>query len=289
MAKTFSEHVSFETDPNVVLIIDGLNLAFRWKTRPTKWDPEPPQSAFADEYLNVVKSLSKSYKAGKVIIACDAGSEWRRNLHPDYKQNRRDKQLTQTEYEKQVFEDFIAEFNTAIARMKEYGKWLILRVPGVEADDIAAYACKLAPRLNKKVWLVSSDKDWNLLVDTHVSQFSYVTRKEYTWDNWDEHYDFSIDEYISIKCLQGDMGDNVRGVESIGPKRALALVKQYGSAMDIAEAIPIPGKSVYIRNLNESRDVILRNYMLMDLKTYCEDSIGEHLPSLKQELESFMQ
>jgi len=283
MAKTFSEHVNFETDPNVILVIDGLNLAFRWKARPTTFNPEPAQQPFADEYLQVVKSLSKSYKAGKVIIACDAGSSWRREIHPDYKQNRRDKQLTQTQYEKEIFEEFIAEFNRAIERT-DSTKWLVLRYSGVEADDIAAYICKLASRENKNVWLVSSDKDWNLLVDTHVSQFSYVTRKEYTYDNWDEHYDFSIDEYISIKCLQGDLGDNVRGVDAIGPKRALTLVKQYGSAMDIAEAIPIPGKSVYIKNLNESKDIILRNYMLMDLKSYCEDSIGAHLDDLQKTL-----
>ena len=287
MAKTFSEHVNFETDPNVVLIIDGLNLAFRWKARPTSFNPEPEQQPFADEYLQVVKSLSKSYKAGKVIIACDAGSSWRRDIYPEYKQNRRDKQLTQTEYEKQVFEDFIQEFNSAIDRTSA-SKWLILRYPGVEADDIAAYICKIAGRHNKNVWLVSSDKDWNLLVDTHVSQFSYVTRKEYTYDNWDEHYDFSLDEYISIKCLQGDLGDNVRGVDAIGPKRALTLVKQYGSAMDIAESIPIPGKSVYIKNLNESKDIILRNYMLMDLKSYCEDAIGEHLPELDKAVKEYI-
>ena len=53
-----------------------------------------------------------------------------------------------------------------------------------------------------------------------VSRFSTVTRKETTVDNWDEHYDFPMEDYI-YKCLVGDKGDNVPGVQGVGPKRAV--------------------------------------------------------------------
>ena len=73
----------------------------------------------------------------------------------------------------------------------------------------------------------------------------------------------------------GDSGDNVIGVEGIGPKRAVTLVKEYGSALDIAVALPIVSKYKYVQSLNTCKDLILLNYKLMDLVTYCADAIGE--------------
>ena len=72
----------------------------------------------------------------------------------------------------------------------------------------------------------------------------------------------------------GDTGDNVLGVPGIGPKRAQSLVSEYGSCYDIAANIPLAGKYKYIQELNKCRDLLLLNYQLMDLVTYCADAIG---------------
>ena len=39
------------------------------------------------------------------------------------------------------------------------------------------------------------------------------------------------EEYISMKCLTGDKGDNVAGIPGIGPKRAVSLIRDYGRCM----------------------------------------------------------
>ena len=36
----------------------------------------------------------------------------------------------------------------------------------------------------------------------------------------------------------------------------------------------IPGKAKYIEALNNSKELILTNYELMDLPTFCEEAIG---------------
>ena len=84
----------------------------------------------------------------------------------------------------------------------------------------------------------------------------------------------SPEEYISLKCLTGDKGDNVPGIPGIGPKRAVGLINQYGSAFNIYDATPIDSKYKYIQALNENAEQILINYELMDLLTYCDDAIG---------------
>ena len=59
-------------------------------------------------------------------------------------------------------------------------------------------------------------------------------------------------------------------------------MEQFGSAFDIYDAIPIEGKYKYIQALNESGDLILQNYKMMDLITYCGDAIEYPGHSLKE-------
>ena len=248
-----------------ILVVDALNLAFRWKHQ--------GKSDFQEDFKRTVDSLAQSYNCGRIIIAADHGSStYRREIYPDYKADRAERFKDQTPEEKAAFEAFIEGYENTLA----YLPYPVLRFKGVEADDIAAYVVKNMDRANAEhIWLVSSDRDWDLLVDERVSRFSYRTRKDTTAENWSEHYDVPREEYISYKVLVGDKGDNIPGVPGIGPKRASTLIEQYGSALDIYDMLPIDSKYKYIQNLNEFGDNILTNYELMDLMTYCDDAIGK--------------
>jgi 5'-3' exonuclease len=279
MSKTFLQATE---SANTLLVVDALNLAFRYK--------HSGATDFAEDYLRTVNSLKKSYKASHVIIACDQGSSsYRKALSPEYKQNRKDKFAEQTDAEKAAFELFFEEFSNTLEHIQANTDYPVLRFQGVEADDIAAYIVSKKSSLPfDDIWLISSDRDWDLLVTEGVSRFSYVTRKEVTLDNWNTHYEFSPEDYISIKCLMGDSGDNVLGVPGIGPKRAVALVSEYGSCYDIAANIPLSGKYKYIQELNKCKDLLLLNYQLMDLVTYCADAIGEaNLQTIDETLELY--
>ena len=130
-------------------------------------------------------------------------------------------------------------------------------------------------RLNKKdkIWMISSDRDWDLLIKEDVSRFSTVTRKEITLDTWP--YEVPVEQYLSFKVLIGDSGDNIPGIEGVGPKRAAALIQEYESALDIYDAIPLKGNQKFIKATNDFKEKILTNYELMDLETYCEEAIGQ--------------
>ncbi len=272
MAKSFLE--LSERIENDVLLVDTLNLCFRWKHQGV-FD-------FAEELINTVESLARSYHCGKVIFAADKGSStFRRNIFPEYKGNR--KKEDQTDQEKEDFLEFIQGYENALALAEEEG-YTTLRYQGVEADDIIAYICKKRESFNiGKIWIVSSDKDLDLLLTDKISRWSYVTRKDYTLDTW--HYDFSQEDYIGYKCLVGDSGDNVPGVPGIGPKRATSLIQEYGSIFEIIDSIPLPGKQKFIQNLNQSKDQLLLNVELMDLLSFCETAIGpENLKDIQEKL-----
>lgn len=265
MSKTFQQVSSEE---NCLMIVDALNLAFRWK--------HTGATDFYEDYLRTIDSLRKSYKARWVIITADQGSSsYRKEIYPEYKQNRKDKFAEQTEAERAAFERFFEDYQYTLDYIRENTQYPVIQFKQTEADDIAAYITQTVKNYPiDHTWLISSDKDWDLLVSEQVSRFSYVTRKEVTANNWHTHYDFTQEDYISIKCLMGDTGDNVRGVEGIGPKRAQQLVEEYGTALDIVANLPIPSKLKYIKTLNEQGDRILLNYKLMDLVSYCRDALS---------------
>ena len=254
-------------DANSTLIVDALNLAFRWKHQ--------GRTDFRYDYQSTVKSLAKSYDCKNVIITADWGSSsYRKAISPDYKQNRKDKFAEQSEAERIAFEEFFEEFEATLDVLAE--DYPVLRYKGVEADDIAAHLVKFKNKYDLEyIWLISSDRDWDLLIQENVGRFSYVTRREVRLDNWHEHYDIDPSMYISMKCLTGDKGDNVPGIPGIGPKRATQLIEQYGSAWDIYEAVPIDSKYKYIQELNANCEQLLVNYELMDLMTFCDDAIGQ--------------
>ena len=263
MAKSFKEMTS--SNESSLMIIDALNLAFRYK--------HSKKRNFAEDYIRTVQSLAHSYKAGEVIIAADGrgGSSYRKNLLPSYKGNRKEKYDKQTEAEAEDFKLFMQDYQNTLEQLKISYK--VFQYDGVEADDIAAYITKVS---DKNIWLISSDRDWSLLISKKVSQFSYVTRKEFTYENFEEHYNLPIEDYISFKCLVGDSGDNVPGVPGVGPKRAIGLIEQYGSVFDIIGNLPLDSKYKYIQSLNEfGEENLLLKFELMDLQEFSEEAIGK--------------
>ena len=274
MTKAFSS--IYEAHDDHIMVVDALNLAFRYK--------HTNAVHFMDDYIRTIESLARSYHCSKVIIACDSGSSsYRKEIYPDYKIARKEKFEKQTEEEREEFEQFFREFSETIDKLNTDKRFLVLKFDRCEADDIAAYICKLLGK-SYTIWLMSSDKDWDLLISDNINRFSYVTRKEITKENWSEHYEYDVDSHISIKCLTGDSGDSIPGVSGIGPKKAMALVQQYGTTMDIIANMPIVSKYKHIQNLNQfGVDALMRNYQLMDLQTFCEDALGEENCKIIQE------
>ena len=108
----FTEVGKQEHNENL-LIVDGLNIAFRWRYKKVPY--------YTNDYVRTVESLAKSYDCGNVIVLADGGSTYRKNLYPDYKANRKEKYKDQTEVEKKEFEVFMAEFANAFKRLSDKG------------------------------------------------------------------------------------------------------------------------------------------------------------------------
>lgn len=257
---------------NNLMIVDGLNLSFRYKHR--------GQNDFGADYLKTVRSLAKSYNATDTIILSDyKGSSFRKEIHPEYKGNRKEKYKDQTEEEKAQAAAFFEGFEECLELCAQ--AFPVLKLKGVEADDMAAYISKHPEVLEKydNVWLISTDVDWDLLMTDKVHRFSYVTRREYTLDSFfEDHGADDPVQFITTKCLQGDKGDNIFGVKGIGVKKAYNLIRQYGDVLDILDQLPLAGSQKFIQELNASSDLLFLNLQLVDLNTFCEEAINHPDP-----------
>lgn len=249
-----------------LMIVDGTNLGFRFKKDLVK--------PIASSFLNTINSLANSYDAKDTIILGDKGkSIFRTEIYPEYKGNRDERFSQRTEEEvaaDKLFFEYLAEaFDLASSTYPTF------KIRGVEADDMAGFIIQLIGGEYDHVWLISTDGDWDTLLSPTVSRFSFTTRREYhERDMYENHQCDTVEQFASLKALMGDMGDNIRGVEGLGPKRGYGLLREYGTALDILDALPLPGKQKFIQNLNASAELIERNLQLVDLPTFCGEAIA---------------
>lgn len=268
-------------DRNNLLVVDALNLSFRWKHK--------GQNEFSADFVRTVNSLAKSYNARKIVILTDyKGSAYRKDLHPKYKSDRKLKYKDQTEEEKEMAAAFFEGFNRTIELC--YKNFPTIKMEGVEADDLAWYMVDQFEDGEEfdHIWLISTDADWDELLGERVSRFAYTSRKEFTIDNfYKEHGCDTTEEFTAMKAIMGDPGDSVYGIDGVGKKRAYNLVREYGSALDLYLELPLEGNQKYIQNLNQSGDTLILNTQLVDLRSFSQEAIAFPSPENLLDLEAF--
>jgi DNA polymerase-1 len=249
------------TEYNNLLVIDGNNVSYRYIQR-ANYD------SYEDDFKRTVASLAKSYKAKRTIVCFDFGkSYYRMNLLSDYKGTRK---KAETEEEIEHAEKFFAVLNRLPEELDEE----VLKFRGIEADDTIAYITQNISSRYDHTWIVSSDKDIIQLVDDNISIFNIFSRKEITKQYLQDELVLTPSEFMLSRIIEGDKGDNIIGIEGIGPKRAQALAKEYKTLDKLLAALPIKSKSQYITNLNAGRERLIRNETLINLKSYHQTAIN---------------
>ena len=150
--------------------------------------------------LNSVRAYNVKFKNefGEMIIACDAGNNWRRQIFPYYKANRRKNREKSEINWTSVFETL----NKVRDELKDYFPYRVIRVDGAEADDIIGTLAQTYGNTNEKILILSGDKDFvQLQAYMNVQQFDPVQKK------WRKTND--VDKFIKEHIIRGDTGDGV--------------------------------------------------------------------------------
>ncbi len=123
--------------------------------------------------------------------------------------------------------------------------------PGWEADDVIATITRQAEAANLDVVLVSSDKDLRQLLSDHVRMYNCRKGEFFDVDKLKETWKIRPDQVVDFQSLVGDSVDNIPGVPLVGPKKAAALIEQFGDLESVlANAEKAPGKKLRENLLN---------------------------------------
>ena len=152
--------------------------------------------------LNSLRGHNKKFRKeyGQMVIACDSGNVWRRQVFPNYKAGRKANR-EKSEHDWTMIFDLLSKVKNEI---KEFLPYKVIEVESVEADDIIAVLCR---RTNEKVLILSGDKDFIQLHNDRIKQYNPVLNK---FVGQGENPSIYIREHI----LKGDRSDGIPNVLS---------------------------------------------------------------------------
>ena len=135
---------------------------------------------------------------------------------------------------------------------------------------------------NLEVTILTGDRDSFQLIDKHIrvriphtSQGKTET-DDFTEEKVQEKYTLPPKKLIEVKGLAGDASDNIPGVEGIGEKTAINLIKEYGSIESVYENIDkIKGKLK--ERLENDKDIayLSRTLGTIDINAPIEKKLSE--------------
>ena len=220
-------------------VIDGNSLMHRafHAVPPTMNAPDgrPTNAIFG--FLNMFLKMIDAFNPDGVVVAFDKGKpRVRMEMLPQYKAQR-----------PPMDPDLHAQF-PMIKELLTALNVPILQSEGWEGDDILGTMARLGEEAGCDMLLVTGDRDMYQLLTEHVNVVS--TRKGLsdvaimTPESVDDLYHGITPALVpDFYGLKGDTSDNIPGVPGIGPKKASALIAQYGSLDEvIAHADEVKGK-----------------------------------------------
>jgi DNA polymerase-1 len=111
----------------------------------------------------------------------------------------------------------------------------LLRVTGVEADDVIGTLCKQAEEKGLSVLVSTGDKDLAQLVTDKVTLINTMDDSRMDREAVKAKFDVWPEQIVDYLSLVGDSSDNIPGVPKVGAKTAAKWLNLYDSAEGIVE------------------------------------------------------
>ena len=216
-----------------LFIIDGYATLYRSHyaliRNPLTTTAGMPTSAvfgFANQVFQLLEEENPDY----IVAAFDPkGKNFRHELYTDYKANRSampDEIQTQLPYLWELLDGMNIP---------------VLRIEGVEADDVIGTIAKMCEKDDLQCNIVSGDKDFMQLINDKTLLYAPQARRRekeiFNAQKVSEKWGVGPEHIIDLLGLMGDSSDNVPGVEGVGPVTAKKLIQKFGSMENIYENI----------------------------------------------------
>ena len=216
-----------------LVLIDGSSYLYRaFYALPGLTAPSGQPTGAIYGVLTMLHKLIKDERPNMLGIVFDApGKTFRHELFPEYKANR-----------KSTPEDLIIQIEPLLTAIENLGLPLI-RVNGVEADDVIGTLAKEAEQRGMNTLIATGDKDFTQLVSDKITLLDTMKNRLTDRSGVIEKFGLPPEQIIDFLTLSGDASDNIPGVPTVGPKTAVKWLQQYSSLAGVIEhAEEISGK-----------------------------------------------
>ena len=216
-----------------LVLVDGSSYLYR------AFHALPPLSNSRGEptgavlgVLNMLQKLLKDEVPDRVAVVFDApGRTFRDDLFEQYKAHR-----------PPMPDDLRAQVQPLLDAVEAMGLPL-LRVPGVEADDVIGTLARRGAEAGYSVLISTGDKDMAQLVAPNIGLVNTMSNTRMDRLGVKAKFDVFPEQIVDYLALVGDSSDNIPGVTGVGPKTAAKWLNQYGTLGALVEhAAEIPGK-----------------------------------------------
>ena len=216
-----------------LLLVDGSSYLFRaFHALPDLRTLDGFPTGAIRGVIGMLRKLASDFEGSPVAVVFDAsGPTFRNEMYPEYKANR-----------PRMADDLRVQIQPILDIIEAMGMPL-LRVPGVEADDVIGTLAAQATRTARRTVISTGDKDMAQLVSDHVTLVNTMTETALDRDGVVEKYGVAPEQIVDYLALMGDAIDNIPGVPKVGPKTAAKWLTQFGSLDEvIARAGEVKGK-----------------------------------------------
>jgi DNA polymerase-1 len=216
-----------------LVLVDGSSYLYRaFHALPQLTSASGAPTGAIHGILNMVNKLLADVAPDRIAVVFDApGKTFRDDLYAEYKAHRPPMPV-----------ELRAQVEPAIAAIEALGV-RILRIAGVEADDVIGTLAALASRDGKETLIVTSDKDMTQLVTPSVVLLNTMDDRRLDERGVRERYGVGPSQMIDYLALVGDSSDNIPGVAGVGPKTAVNWLSKYETLDNLVRhSDEIPGK-----------------------------------------------
>jgi DNA polymerase-1 len=216
-----------------LILVDGSGYLYRaFHALPPLTNSRGEPTGAVLGVLNMLNKMIKEEAPDRIAVVFDApGRTFRDDLFDQYKAHRAP-MPDDLRAQVQPLHDTVAAMGVPL-----------LRVPGVEADDVIGTLAKQAADAGFKVLISTGDKDMAQLVGPNVELLNTMSNTRLDRVGVKAKFDVFPEQIVDYLALVGDTSDNIPGVTSVGPKTAAKWLNQYQN-LDalIGHAAEISGK-----------------------------------------------
>ena len=220
---------------NKLVLIDGSSYLYRaYHALPKLTNSAGEPTGAIHGVLNMINKLLREHQTQHFVVIFDApGKTFRDELFDEYKANR-----------PAMPDDLRPQVDPLLQIINAMGLPL-LRVAGVEADDVIGTLSRSAVDAGMEVLVSTGDKDIAQLVGKQVTLVNTMNGSVLDRDGVKRKFDVFPEQMIDYLALVGDSADNIPGVPRVGAKTAAKWLNEYGSPrVSLTMPRPLQGKSV---------------------------------------------